>query len=249
MATEERTFAVSLPALGARLRDAMELLALSLRIVAGRRFWVAPLLPLLWIVFQIVRLLVGWRPEDYTSADAQNLLIGFPLVVLAVGLGGRVIAGEIERRTLEIAYTVPGGAHQVWLSKLGAAMLLVVASELLLATIAFVFCTEFPPVTTLYGALQGATFFLVLSMAMSALFKSEAAGALVTALCLGGSWVFQEGQTRISPFFNPLVFTNADPSNVLAWTVQNRIGIALAILALVLLAFGRAENREKLLGG
>jgi hypothetical protein len=240
---------LSLPALGERARDAASLLSLSLRTVAGRRYWIAPLLPLLWIVFQIVRLLVGWRPEDYTPADAQTLLIGFPVVILAVGLGGWVIAGEIERRTLEIAYTVPGGAHQVWLSKLGAAMLLVVSSELLLAIVAYVFCTEFPPVATLYGVLQSATFFLVLSMAMSALFKSEAAGALVTAMCLGGSWVFQQGHTRVSPFFNPLVFTNDDPSNVLAWTVQNRIGIALAILALVLLAFGRAENREKLLGG
>jgi ABC-type transport system involved in multi-copper enzyme maturation permease subunit len=235
------------PGLLARLGDRVRLLALAVRIVAGRRYWIAPLLPLVWIAFQIFRLLVRWRPEAYTPADAQNVLIGFPLVVLAVGLGVRIIAGEIDRRTLEIAYTVPGGAHQVWLGKLGGALLLVVAAELLLGVTVWVFCTEFPPLSTLYGALQAAVFFLVLAMALSALFKSEAAGALVTALGLVGAWLVQSGNVRISPFWNPLNLSDSDPSNVLAWTAQNRIGFVLATLALVLLAFGRAENREKLL--
>jgi ABC-type transport system involved in multi-copper enzyme maturation permease subunit len=229
------------------LGDRWRMSSLSLRIVAGRRFWIAPLLPLVWIGFQIFRLLVGWRPEAYVPAEAQNLLIGFPLVVLSVGLGVRIIAGEIDRRTLEIAYTVPGGAHQVWLAKLGASMQLVVGAELLLAGAVYLFCTEFPPISTLYGSLQSATFFLVLAMALSALFKSEAAGALVTALGLTVAWVLQSANVRVSPFWNPLNLPDADPSNVLAWTVQNRIGFALATIALLLLAFARAENREKLL--
>ena len=231
------------------LGDRGELLALSVKTVAGRRYWLAPLLPLVWIAFQILRLLVGWRPGDFGPADAQNLLIGFPLVVLAVGLGVRVIAGEIDRRTLEIAYTVPGGAHQVWLAKLGAALALLLAAELLLAAGVWVFCTAFPPLSTLYGTLQAATFFLVLAMALSALFKSEAAGALVTAVGLAGAWLLQSATVRLSPFWNPLALPDADPSNLMAWTVQNRIGFALVILALTLLAFGRAENRERLLGG
>ena len=48
---------------------------LSLRMVAGRRYWIAPLLPLTWVIFQIFRLLVGWRPEDFAPADAQTVLI------------------------------------------------------------------------------------------------------------------------------------------------------------------------------
>ncbi|HXV77424.1 MAG TPA: hypothetical protein VD788_13990 [Candidatus Polarisedimenticolaceae bacterium] len=229
--------------------DAGRLLVLSLRMVAGRRFWVAPLLPLIWPAFQILRLLLGWRPQGYTAEEAQNLLIAFPLVVLAIGLGVRIIAAEIDRRTLEIAYTVPGGAHKVWLAKLAATSLLLLATELLLAAVAYAFCTAFPIVATLYGAWQPAMFFLVLAMALSALFRSEAAGALVTAAVLALCWPLQQAGTRLSPFWNPAALTDADPSNLVAWTVQNRLGFLLLALALVVLAFGRAENREKLLGG
>jgi hypothetical protein len=231
------------------LRDAGRLLVLSLRMVAGRRYWIASLLPLTWVVFQIFRLVVGWRPENFTPADAQNVLIGFPLVILAVGLGVRIIASEIDQRTLEIAYTVPGGTARVWLAKLAAAVSLLLAAEVLLAASVYLFCTEFELVATLYGALQAALFYMVLGMALSVLFKSEAAGALVTAAALVVAFPFQAGNTRLSPFWNPLNLTDFDPVNVLAWTVQNRIGFALVCAALIALAFGRAENREKLLGG
>ena len=107
-----------------RLSDAWRLLLLSARMIAGRRFWIAPLLPLLWTAFQLFRLVIGWREEAYTPVDAQNVLIGFPLTVLGIIFGMRIIAGEIDRRTLEIAYTVPGGTHRVWLAKLLAAFLL-----------------------------------------------------------------------------------------------------------------------------
>jgi hypothetical protein len=225
------------------------LLVLSFRTVAGRRYWIATLLPLIWIAFQIFRLLVGWRPQDFTAADAQNLLIALPLVVLSIGLGVRIIAAEIDRRTLEIAYTVPGGAHKVWLAKLGAVLLLLVASELLLAASSYAFCTAFKPLGTLYGAFQPALFFLVLAMALSTLFKSEAAGALATVAVLVVCWPLQQAQTRLSPFWNSAAMTDADPSNLVAWSVQNRIGFLLLSAALIVLAFSRAENREKLLGG
>ena len=58
--------------------------------------WIAPLLPLIWIAFQLFRLLVRWRETDFTPPDAQNVLIGFPLTVLAIGLGVRIIAGEMD---------------------------------------------------------------------------------------------------------------------------------------------------------
>jgi len=35
---------------------------------------------------------------------------------------------------------------------------------------------------------------------------------------------------------------------VLAWTAQNRIGFLIAIVGISALAFGRAEQRERLLG-
>jgi hypothetical protein len=59
----------------------------------------------------------------------------------------------------------------------------------------------------------------------------------------------QAPNLRVSPLFNPTLLANDDPRDVLAWTVQNRIGVALAIVAIALLSFGRAERRESMLGG
>lgn len=233
-----------------RIGSSLRLLTLSARTIAGRRFWIAPLLPLGWIGFQIFRLLVGWRPVAYGPADAQTVLIGFPLAVLAVGFGVRIIAGEMDRRTLEIAYTVPGGTHRVWTAKLVAGTILLVFAEALLAAATFVFCTDFPP-AALYGALQGAVFYMVLSMAFSALFKSEAAGALATVAVLGLNLPLQGADTRVSPFWNPVKSSldAFDPADILAWTVQNRIGFLIAIVGIAALGFGRAEQRERILGG
>jgi hypothetical protein len=230
------------------LAERLRLLKLAARLLAGRFFWLWPLLPVLWIAFQVFRLLVEWRTEDYLPADAQTILIGTPLVVLAVGLGMRVIAGEIDQRTLEIAYTVPGGTHRVWLAKLTAAVAMLVVAEALLATATLVFCTSFP-IGALYGAMQAAVFYMVLAMGLSALTKSEATGALLTAGVIILNSLFQGGNLRVSPFWNPGNLDDFDAADVLAWTVQNRIGFLLAIAAITLLAFGRAERREKMLGG
>ena len=228
--------------------DQLLLLRLAARQVAGRHYWIAALLPLVWIGFQVLRLVVGWRPVSYGPAEAQTILIGFPLTILAIGLGGRIIAGEIDRRTLEIAYTVPGGTHRVWLIKLLAASLLLAASDLLMGLAAWLFCTSFPP-AALYGAFQSAVFYMVLSMGLAALAKSEAAGALLVTVVLVVNLFIHQGLPRISPFFNPASRPDDDPAQLLAWTVQNRVGFLLVVAALVALSFGRAEQRERLLGG
>jgi hypothetical protein len=98
--------------------------------------------------------------------------------------------------------------------------------------------------------LQGAAFYLVLSMGLGALLKSEITAALVAALVLfvnGFLSAFGEVQRRWSPLFNPLGIPDARSSDLLAWTIQNRIGVALLILALVALSWVRAERREQLL--
>jgi hypothetical protein len=230
----------------AALADHLSLLRLSIRVVGGRRFWLAPLFPLPWLVFQYLIGLFGQR-ATFSAPDAQNLLIGAPLAALGVGFGVRIIAGEIDRRILEIAYTVPGGTHRVWLAKIEAAAVILLVTEALLAVVTYFFFTDFP-LTALYGAFQAAIFYLVLSMGLAALFKSEAAGALVTVLFLSFNFLLQGGNLRVSPFFNPERMRSDAPADVLASIVQNRIGYLLLITAVTLLAFRRAERREKLLG-
>ncbi len=233
----------------ARLIDGVLLIRLSLRWQFGRRMWLAPVLALGWPAYHALSLLAGWRSTRFAAAQAQNLLIGLPLIVLAIGLGVGIIAGEIEQRTLEVTYTVPGGARRVWLAKLLAAALPLLAAGALLAVITAVFFTSYP-LSALYGALQGAAFYLVLSMGLGALLKSEITAALLAAMVLflnGLLSSFGDVQRRWSPLFNPLGVLDSSSSDLLAWTIQNRIGVALLILALVALSCVRAERREQLL--
>jgi len=232
-----------------RVRDFLMLAGLALRLQLGRRFWIAPLLTLAWPVWQALRLLIGWRQQGFEAVDAQNTLIGIPLIIIAIGIGVRVIAGEIEQRTLEVTYTVPGGARRVWIAKLVSAALPILMAETALAVITAAFFTSYP-LAALYGALQGAVFYLVVAMGLGALFRSEITAALVASLLLafnGFATGFGELATRWSPLFNPLGADGANPVDVFAWTVQNRLGVALLVLALTALACTRAERREQLL--
>jgi len=234
-------------AVGLRIGETLRLWRQASHLVAGRRPWIVPLVTLLWIAFEVLAVLLGWWGE-YSPADAQTLLIGMPLTVLGAGFGVRIIAGEIDQRTIEIAYTVPGGAHRVWLAKIAAAVILLLVSLTLLSVATWLFCTDFA-LGAVYGAFQAAIFYLVVAMALSVLFKSEATGALVTVVVGIVNGFLQGANVRASPFFNPANLDDSPARDVLAWTVQNRIGIALAIVAITALAFVRAERREKLLGG
>jgi ABC-type transport system involved in multi-copper enzyme maturation permease subunit len=232
-----------------RLVDTALLLWLSLRLQLGKRFWAVPLLVLAWPAFQALALVAGWSDGGFEPEDAQNVLIGIPLVVLAIGLGVRIIAGEIEQRTLEVTYTVPGGARRVWISKILAAILLLAVAQGLLAIVAAAFFVPYPA-TALYGALQAAVVYLVLAMGLGALLRSEITALLVVSVVLlmnGLMTGFGGLQTRLSPFFNPLAVDEENQAELLAWTIQNRIGMALLILALIALACVRAERREELL--
>jgi len=230
-----------------RLTDTAMLLRLSLRVQLGRWAWLVPVLALLWPSYHAVLLVAGWR--HFEAADVQNELIGIPLVVLAIGLGVRVVAAEIEQRTLEVAYTVPGGARRVWIAKLAAAAVPLLGAGLLLAAITAAFFTTYP-LSALYGALQGAVFYLVLAAGLGALLRNEITAALAASVVLGLNGFltgFGNLPSRWSPLFNPLVVKGQSELEVLAWTVQNHIGFGLLIVALVRLTCARTERREQLL--
>ncbi len=224
------------------------IIRLSAVLLGGQRYWLLPLLPLLWLAGQAMLLIAEFQP-GFEPVAAQNTLIGMPVAVLAAFLGGRIIAGELDQRTIEIAYTVPGGARFVWFGKLAAAALLLVASVALSAALTFALFTPFPVLQTLYGTVQGALFSLVATKGLSTLFRSETAGAMAATAVLGLNLRFPTTHLRISPFWNPLAVQGADADQLLAMAVQNRIGIALVIAAIVALTFARAERREKMLSG
>lgn len=231
------------------LADIAMLLSLSLRLQLGRRPWLVPALAVLWPIYHAVTVLAGWRELPFDPATVQNGLIGIPLAVLAIGLGVRVVAAEIEQRTLEVAYTVPGGPKRVWIGKLGAAAVPLLATGLLLAIIAAVFSPGYP-LASVYGALQAAAFYLVLAAGLGALLRNEITAALLASIVLGLNGFltgFGNQPSRWSPLFNPLAVEDLSETEIFAWTVQNRIGFALLIVALVALTCARAERREKLL--
>ena len=215
------------------------------RTVAGRRFWLYPLIPLVWPLIQFLWVYMQWRETDFDIPDAQNFLIGLPLAVLASLLGIRIIAGEIDRRTLEIAFTVPGGAHRIWLAKITAAIGMIVLAEALLALATWLLLTDYP-LSALYGAFQASIFMMIMGMGLAALFKSESAGGMLTVGVFFFAYILQ--RTRVSPFYNPEML-DLDAAQRIAGLVQNRIGFLIAIVTVLLLTFGRAEQRERMLGG
>lgn len=225
------------------------LLRLAAATLGGRRFYLLPLLPLGWLALLAgIDIAAG---GGFEPADAQNELLGLPLLVLGIFLGLRVIAGEIDGRSLEIAYTVPGGCERLWRAKLAGAAGLLLIAEALLAIPIWFFFTHFPP-GALYGALQAALFYLALAMSLATLFRSEITGAMATTAVLGLNGIatgFGANQLRVSPLFNPLAARGADADALLAWTVQNRIGVALATAGILALGFMRANRRERMLGG
>lgn len=236
---------------GGRLADLLELLHLSLKLQLGKRFWAYALLPLVWPLFLSVFEAIGLGDLDTpTPGMAQNLFIGVPVYFLAIAIGMQIISSEIESRTLEVCYTVPGGAQRIWLSKLSAALLILVAAIVLNALFCRVVFTSFP-LAALYRVLQGALFFLTLSMGAGALFRNKMTAGLacVVALFFTGAFTgFGEIHPRYTPFFNPLGLAQAmSAEDLLYFLIQNHLGFAMIITTFVILTFSRVERRELML--
>ena len=55
-----------------RLTDQLRLTHHAARIVGGRWFWLAALLPLLWLGFQYISVILGWRPRPTKSSTRKT---------------------------------------------------------------------------------------------------------------------------------------------------------------------------------
>jgi ABC-type transport system involved in multi-copper enzyme maturation permease subunit len=202
-----------------KLKTYLRLMFYSGRLMAGRRFWIVIFLPLVWPVLQALFIGIGWRDGKVTPVNA-HMLMSLPLTIVAMGLGLRIIAGEIDSRTLEIAYTVPGGCHRVWLAKLATCFCLLLAGDVLLAVFTMVFLTSVS-IGTFYGVLQASIFYLVMGMGLSAFFRSEITGAMATIVVYAIS--IMASSVRISPFFNPLALDKTENAQAISYIIQNRI--------------------------
>ena len=233
------------------MRDRIRLVQLSLRTLAGKRWWLTYVFVTVWPLLQAGFLAIRWRQTAFEPENVQNFLLGMPLWMLGIFLGARIIGLEIDDRTLEIAYTVPGGAHRIWAAKFVAGVLLLVGAVVPLAIVTHFVLTPVPW-QSIYGALQAGVFFLALAMGTGALFRSFISGAVGAAVVLILSLVltgFANVQVRLSPYFNPLHpnLRGADPVDIWAWSIQNRVGFVLVTATIVLLSWVRAERRERLL--
>lgn len=217
------------------------MLLLSLRQHLGRRFYLIPWLVSVWPIYHAVRMLESGQVRFY-PADAQNELIGLPIYLLAIGMGIRIIANEVEQHTLEVAYTIPGGAVKIWAWKIVSSLFIIVCALLLLAGITWTLFTPFP-LGVLYRVLQGATFFLVFAMAAGALLKSELAAAVVSVTLLFILYPRFYG-LRWSPIFDPLHADIFGDHLVGLWLLQNHVWVFLLSLLIVLYAFVKVEQRE-----
>lgn len=230
--------------------------------LAGYRFWFLPFLALLWIIFQYF--LWIYNGEKIISlVTIQHTFIGIPLIAIAILFGVRIIAGEIDDRSLEIAFTIPGGSERLWLAKLFSAFLILLFTSVSLSLLVCAIFKPFP-LGMIYGVLQDACFYMILAMAMGAFFRNTSTGVIGILPILGLNMFltdFGENQIRFLPFFNPHVLLDStsssttidggftSPKELLAWTVQNRIFMALLITFTLLLAFMRANKRETMLDG
>jgi hypothetical protein len=226
------------------LKRYLRMMFYSARLVAGRKFWIVIFLPLLWLIVRALFVMFG--DGEKLGPESAHYLMSLPLSVVAMGFGIRIIAGEIDSRTLEIAYTVPGGCHRVWLAKIATSVSLLLASEILLTLFIMIFFTSVTP-GTFYGVLQGAVFYLVTGMAFSSFFRSEITGAMATVVLFAINLLVGQG-SRVSPFFNPLALDNTEKAQAIYYTIQNRIFFIIFIAAITLLTFYRVERREKMLG-
>lgn len=228
-----------------RLREALRFLHLSAIQIAGRRYWLVPFAVLLWPALQGGLIWIGWRRSAFQPVEAQTLLLGAPLALLAALLGSRIVAAWVEDRTIEVVYAAPG-ASRAWAGGLVAAGALVVCAETVLAVVVVALFTAFPP-SALFAALAAALLYLVLAMFLGALSRSVVTGSALAVVVLAVNALLAPFLGRFSPFWNPGAYPEMTSYELLAATVQNRTGVLILIVVFTGLALRLAQDRERLL--
>lgn len=227
------------------------LLRYALIMQFGRRIWLVACLPFMWLVLQQLLLWAGWH-ENFTADMVQNSLIGFPLYCFAIACGVRVVAADIEHRTLEVALSASGGAWQIWTVKTLAAALLLGCSLLIMSLACWLLLsnfssTEFPWIA-LIGVSKALLFFLIMSVYVGSRIKSElpALAIMLGVLALG----LAQSDQFWSPLFNPLntnMLEQYSTYQIATWTQRNHVLCATLLALIVWLLHSRSEHSEQLI--
>ena len=214
------------------------------RLQMGHRFWMLPFAVFIWPLLQASMMFMGWKQGGFELVDVQNRLMGYPLYLMAIGIGVGLIANEVEKRTLEVSFTLPGGAARIWINKLIAASFLIIVAEFILAFCTWIFFTGITS-GIIIRVFQGAIFYLVLAMTAGAFFKNSLIAGIVTCFVLFINSYFTNRSW--SPVFNPLTINNLSTGDLMQLIIRNHFIIVLAIFVMALLTFLRIEQREALL--
>lgn len=227
----------------------LEVLRYAAIAIAGHKFWLIPIIvPIVWLAPQSGMEILDWIT---IRDEGIQFRLAVPLAFVGLFLGLRIIASEINARTLEIVYTVPGGAERVWWIKILASLMILLMTEAVMGVYAWFLITPYN-LESLYGALQVGVFYMAVAMGFSTLFRSEVAGAIVAVVLLGLNLVLTEfgrEQHWLSPIYNPHAINDQVLKAIVVETLRNRIFIALVTIMIFSLAFLRGNRREKLLSG
>ncbi|MEW5251326.1 hypothetical protein [Microbulbifer discodermiae] len=184
-----------------------------------------------------------WMENGYDLRQVQNQLIGFPAYLIAVLLGARLIAREVDKRTLEVAYTLPRGIGFVWWQKMWAASLLLCICTLCLALAAALLRPY--PGWILLQALAGTIFYFILACVLGTWLRSEFSAQLLAFVALGFNLL--ASQNHWLPLFNPLRLEDVDSHQ--QWTMmwQNFTLVTAVVLICGSLAWLRIQSSENTL--
>jgi ABC-2 type transport system permease protein len=214
---------------------------------------------------ELLRALIGGgaaidltSPAGYLSTEVFSLMAPLVLLVFAIGLGAAAIAGEEERRTLDLLLAAPLSRTRLVLEKTAAiALLLVVLGVgLWVALLALAPVVDMDVAASRLGAAVTSTLLLGLHFGTLALLVGcatgrrglsigVAAGVAILAYAVNALGLlvdFLEPYRKFSPWFH---YIGGDPlRSGLAWDhVMVLLGASAGMVVLAVLAFSRRDVR------
>lgn len=195
-------------------------------------------------------------PEGYLESTVFALLAPALLLVFAIGLGGRLIAGEEEDRTLELELAHPVPRWQVVAERLGALAAAVVALVLVttIVTMALARAVGMEIATSNIAAASTGLLLLVLGLGAAAFGIGAATGRRATAVGTAAALaVLAYVANAVAPLVNwggwlkaisPFAWYLGPDPLVTGWHLGSVLSLALISLVFALVALIAFDRRD-----